>query len=327
MALFCHVCIDCKCQLCYDNISKVFALQRFKFTMFTIMKGTIVTNAYDVNPAQRYKVKRMTDEFARLGVTIDVISNDVFACSVVDGKAVCNLDTDFVLFFDKDKYTSNLIEKCGIRVFNSASATAICDDKMLTHIALSDNGIPMPDTLPGALCYTSDGEVSADYLNRAIDKLGLPMVVKQCYGSFGEQVYLANTYDELYEIVNSVKMSAYLLQRFEKQSAGLDMRVIVIGGKVVCGMLRKSLTDFRSNVAHGGQATAVDVPQDILTLCEKTAKVIGLDYCGIDVLLGDVPKVCEVNSNAMFTAIEQTTGVNVAEVYAKHIVECVKNGK
>lgn len=295
--------------------------------IITIMKGTIVTNAYDVNSSQLHKVARMVDEFTLLGVAVDVIPNDVFACSVTRGNAVCNLDTDFVLFFDKDRYTSELLEKCGVRVFNSAFATAICDDKMLTHITLSNNGIPMPDTLPGALCYNKDGVISKEYLCRAIDRLGLPIVVKQCYGSFGEQVYLANTYDELKQIVNSIKMSAYLLQRFEQASYGKDMRVIVIGGKVLCGMLRKSATDFRSNVAHGGTATAVEVPQDIANLCEKTAQVIGLDYCGIDVLLSDTPKVCEVNSNAMFTAMEQVTGVNVAQAYAKHILDCIKLGK
>lgn len=295
--------------------------------IFTTMKGIIITNPYDVNPTQLRKASRMVDEFTRLGVEVDVIPNDVFVCSVANGNAVCNLDTDFALFFDKDKYTSELLEKCGIRVFNSANATAICDDKMLTHITLCNNGIPMPDTLPGALCYNVDGVVSKEYLNRAIDVLGLPIVVKQCHGSFGEQVYLANTYGELEQIVNSIKMSAYLLQRFEQESCGKDMRVIVIGGKVFCGMLRESLTDFRSNVAHGGRATAVDVPKDIAELCEKTAHVIGLDYCGIDVLLCPNPKICEVNSNAMFTAMEQVTGLNVAQAYAKHIIDCVKYDK
>lgn len=301
--------------------------ERVDCVIFTTMKGTIITNPYDVNPTQLNKVERMVDEFTRLGVTVNVIPNDVFVCSVVDGKAVCNLDTDFVLYFDKDKYTAELLEKCGIRVFNSAFATAICDDKMLTHITLCNNGISMPDTLPGVLCYNVDGVVSKEHLNRAIELLGLPIVVKQCHGSFGEQVYLASTYQELYQIVSGIKMSAYLLQRFEQESFGKDMRVIVIGGKVFCGMLRESTDDFRSNVAHGGKATAVDVPKDIALLCEQTAQVIGLEYCGIDVLLCSTPKVCEVNSNAMFTAMEQVTGLNVAQAYAKHIVQSVKQVK
>ena len=103
------------------------------------------------------------------------------------------------------------------------------------------------------------------------------------------------------------------------------MRVIVIGGKVACAMLRKNAQDFRSNVAHGGNATSVEVPQAIADMCVKAAQIIGLDYCGIDVLLGDTPMICEVNSNAMFSAMESVTGVNVAKLYAEHIVRTVKH--
>ena len=286
-----------------------------------------MTNPYDDSAAQTRKAQRMFAELTELGVQVDVKRNDEFVASVFSGKAECTLNADFVLYFDKDKYVAELLEKCGIRVFNSATATAICDDKMLTHITLSNNGIPMPNTLPGALCYNEKGDVSDDYIQRTVDRLGLPMIVKQCHGSYGEQVFLANSFDELKQIVKSVKMSAYLFQQYEFQSSGRDMRVIVIGGKVVCGMLRQNLDDFRSNVAHGGKASAVEVPQDVAKLCERVAKIIGLDYCGIDVLLSYTPKICEVNSNAMFEAMESATGVNVAKLYAQHIVKNTKHAK
>ncbi|MCH5159853.1 MAG: RimK family alpha-L-glutamate ligase [Clostridiales bacterium] len=292
-----------------------------------MLKGVILTNPYDDNPAQTKKVARMLEEFTKLGVAVEVKKNDAFVARIVDGNAECFVDADFVLYFEKDKYVAELLEKCGIRVFNSAAATAICDDKMLSHIVLCNHGIPMPATLPGALCYNEKGEVTDEYLQNAIDTLGLPMVVKQCHGSFGEQVYLASTFDELKHIVKKIKMSAYLFQQYEFQSSGRDMRVIVIGGRVVCGMMRENLDDFRSNVAHGGKAKAIDVPKDIAKMCEKTANIIGLDYCGVDVLLGDTPKLCEVNSNAMFEAMEAATGVNVAKLYAEHIIKSVKNDK
>ena len=292
-----------------------------------MLKGVILTNPYDDNPAQARKAGRMKEELSKLGVEVEIRRNDEFVGSVVDGNAECNVDADFVLYFDKDKYAAELLEKCGVRVFNSAAATAICDDKMLTHITLANCGISMPATLPGALCYNEKGEVTDDYVQNAIDRLGLPMIVKKCHGSFGEQVYLANSFDDLKQTLKRIKMSAYLLQQFEFQSSGRDMRVIVIGGKAVCGMIRENLDDFRSNVAHGGKATAVTVPKNIASLCEKAAKVIGLDYCGVDVLLTDQPKICEVNSNAMFEAMEEATGVNVAKLYAEHIVHCVKHNK
>lgn len=291
------------------------------------MKGVIITNPYDTYSVQKNKVARMREEFVKLCVDVSIVTNDVFATYVKGDNAVCELSVDFALFFDKDRYTSQLLESSGIRVFNSATATEICDDKMLTHITLANHGVPMPTTLPGALCYNPQGQISDSYLQKAVDMLGLPLVVKECHGSYGEQVYLARSHDELKDKLNQIKLKSYLLQQYEQVSVGKDMRVIVIGGKVVCGMLRQNKSDFRSNVGHGGIATAVDVPADVATLCEKVAAIIGLDYCGIDVLLGDSPKICEVNSNAMFEAMEQATGINVAQIYAEHIVKCVQLGK
>ena len=266
----------------------------------------------------------MCEEFDKLGVQVEVRKNDEFVARVIHSNSECFIKPDFVLYFDKDKYAAEILERCGIRVFNTARATAICDDKMATHIVLSDNGVDMPNTLPGALCYNEKGEISDDYIQLAIDSLGLPMVVKQCHGSYGEQVFLANSFEELKQIVKRIKMSAYLFQQYEFESSGRDMRVIVIGGKAVCGMLRENMTDFRSNIAHGGKASAVTVPKNVTKLCEKAANLIGLDYCGVDVLLTDPPKICEVNSNAMFAAMESVTGLNVAKAYAEHIVKCVK---
>ena len=290
------------------------------------MKGVILTNPYDTNTPQQHKVRRMQQELTALGVDVFVVPNDRFVAGVVNGNISCQLSADFVLFFDKDKYTAEMLQQRGIRLFNSAEATAICDDKMLTHIALAGQGIPMPDTLPGALCYNPRGELSDEYLQLACDRVGLPMVVKQCYGSYGEQVYLVETKQQLKNKLAEIKTKAYLLQHFEQQSCGRDMRVIVIGGKAVCAMLRVNTGDFRSNVAHGGKATVTEIPQTVAEMCEKAARIIGLDYCGIDVLLADIPKICEVNSNAMFEAMESATGVNVAKLYAEHIVTTVKQG-
>jgi type I restriction enzyme M protein len=62
------------------------------------------------------------------------------------------------------------------------------------------------------------------------------------------------------------------------------------------------------------------------SLLLKAAKILGLDYCGVD-LLDDKngnPILCEVNSNAFLQEIERITGKNIAGIYAKHIVESLK---
>ena len=58
---------------------------------------------------------------------------------------------------------------------------------------------------------------------------------------------------------------------------------------------------------------------------ENTAKALGLDYCGVDLLeTKEGPIVGEVNSNAFFEGLENTTGIDVAALYAKHIYESMR---
>ncbi len=281
-------------------------------------------NPYECYPVQLRKVQRMQQELSALGIEVQTLPNDGTFVYLRNGGVHCDLQADFVLYLDKERIVPRLLERCGLRVFNSAAATEICDDKLLTHAFLADSGIPMPDTIVGPLCYNPDAQVSDGYIRSVVRALGLPMVVKECHGSFGEQVYLCQTERQLADLLQRLKHKPYLLQRYEKDSFGRDMRVIVIGGKVLCGMLRTNKDDFRSNAAQGAVCSAVTVPKHIADMCVKAANLIGLDYCGVDVLLGEEPKLCEVNSNAAFEAMEACTGVNVAQAYARHIAKCMQ---
>lgn len=292
------------------------------------MKGIILTNPFDNSRTQQRKIERMTQELTALGADIRQEKNYGQFAHIEDSEIACGLQADFVLYFDKDKYTAQLLEACGTRLFNRAQPTAVCDDKMQTHIALANNGIAMPDTVSGALCYLPDGKIDCEYLQYAENTLGLPIVVKECHGSYGEQVYLAKTHGELADIVEKIKRKEYLFQRYIGKSGGKDMRVVVVGGKALCAVTRTPQNgEFRSNAQLGGTVKKADIPFDIAKLCEKAARILKLDYCGIDILLADEPLLCEVNSNAMFYATEQATGVNVAGAYARHIIDCVKNNE
>ncbi|MGN0824588.1 MAG: RimK family alpha-L-glutamate ligase, partial [Candidatus Coproplasma sp.] len=234
---------------------------------------------------------------------------------------------DFCVYLDKDKYLLKALEKSGVRTFNSFEAIEVCDDKMATYLCLSGNGIDMPLTIPGVLCYDSKVDVSESQSEQIEKKLGYPLIVKSSYGSRGTGVYLIKDRTQLIEIMDKMKMIPHLFQKFIPESFGKDLRVIVIGGKVLGGMLRQSNGDFRSNVALGGSATPYPVDDKLSALCQKCACVLGLDYCGIDVLFGkdDTPYICEVNSNAFFYGFESATGLNVAKAYAEYIAKAMQN--
>ncbi len=284
-------------------------------------RGIILTNAYSTLPTGLNQAERLKTEFARLGVRADIRRNGFFAY-LDGGKLFSKLpEYDFCVYLDKDKYASEMLEKTGLRLFNSHAAVRVCDDKMETHLALSGRGIPMPTTVAGLLCYDAGATVRADDILFLEKTLGYPVIVKESYGSLGKGVYKADDRNELESLCEKLKCTPHLFQKFISSSAGKDVRVIVIGGKAVAAMQRKSDKDFRSNLELGGTAKPVEIDDCLCNICELTAKTLNLEYCGIDVLYGKNGNyfVCEVNSNAFFGGIERVTGANIARLYAEHI--------
>lgn len=289
-------------------------------------RGIILINAYSNLPSALNQSQRLKTEFSAFGIAVDVVRNGDFPLYADDSGKVVNgaADCDFCVYLDKDKYASALLEKSGMRLFNSHSAVRACDDKMTTHALLAEEGVPMPAVIPGLLRYDGEADVSARRLDYIEKTLGYPVIVKSSYGSLGKGVYKADDRAQLERLARKLQFSPHFFQRCIVESMGRDVRVIVIGGKVAAAMLRQSEIDFRSNLELGGRGEKFDCPADMARLCIKTAEILGLDYCGIDVLLGENGYyVCEVNSNAFFGGIERVTGVNVARLYAEHICRSI----
>ncbi len=288
-------------------------------------KALILINAYLQSASQFSQAERMKEELEKLGVQTDIKRNDGFYAVVSDNAIQTDLvkEYDFCVYFDKDKYTSEMLEKAGLRLYNNHEAIRVCDDKMQTYIALTSKNIPMPKTASGLLCYHADATIAPCTIERVEAMFSYPIIVKECFGSQGKGVYMAKNRAELFSLMEENKCRPHLFQETIKTSVGKDVRVIVVGGKVIASMLRQSSTDFRSNIELGGEGTPYTLSTQTQELCEKIAQELALDYCGIDILLGEnnAPIVCEVNSNAFFAGIERVTGVNVAKAYSRHIYQ------
>ncbi len=288
------------------------------------MKGIIFINSFLDKEEYLYQPKRLQQEFSALGVCVEIQKTDRFPFCVENGRLQSALTGyDFCIFYDKDKYILQCLQATQIPIFNSCSAILTCDDKMLTYLALANHGIRMPKTLPGLICFSPDAVIQEETYATVEQKLGYPVIVKESYGSLGKGVYLARNRKELTEILQKVKCKPHLLQEFVATSYGKDVRVMVIGGKVIGGMLRQSNGDFRSNLGAGGRAEAYTPSAQMIATAERIASVLNLDYCGIDFLLTEdcQPIVCEVNSNAFFYGFETCTKINVAKLYAQHVLQ------
>lgn len=285
----------------------------------------IIINGYGLASGIQHQVKRLQEEFSKRSVEVEIIKNTQVFAYIFEGNVSVSLPKyDFVLYLDKDRYVAELLEKAGYKLYNSIESIIKCDDKMLTHICLANEGIKMPTSISSTLCYTDNG--NRDYLKPVIEKIGLPMIVKENYGSLGKQVYLANNYEELLEIENKLIHIPHIFQEFVDSSRGKDYRIIVIGGKVIAYMKRENKNSYLSNLATGGTASKTSLPKEYLDIAEKCAKILGLDYCGVDILKGPnkEPIVSEVNSNAFYEGIEKTTGINVAGCYVEYLLNLNK---
>lgn len=285
-------------------------------------KGLIIVNGYGLAQGIEHQLLRLKEEFQKRDVLIEVHKNNEMLTFIENGEIKTKLGKcDFVLYLDKDRFVARMLEKLGYKLFNSAVSIELCDDKMLTHIALANKGIKMPLTVSSTLCYTDNGD--RNIIDEVEVKLKYPIIVKENYGSLGRQVYLINNHDELLEVENKLIHTPHIFQEFIASSRGIDYRIIVIGGKVVAYMRRENKHSYLSNLACGGTAYVCELDKSYIETAEKCAKILGLDYCGVDILQGKdgEPIVSEVNSNAFYEGIEKVTKVNVAGTYVDYILK------
>lgn len=238
-----------------------------------------------------------------------------------DAKLTDSRLPDFVFYWDKDLYLARQLENLGVRLFNSARAIEICDDKALTFQILANHQIRMPKTMIAPKIFQ---KVEDEKHLAIIDQhFEYPVVLKEAFGSFGEQVYLVENKQELAHHTRRIAHKPYIVQEFIKSSRGKDARLQVIGNQVVAAMLRVSENDFRANVTAGGRMYPYQPTREEEDLGIRVAQLVGADFAGVDLLFGEKgePILCEVNSNAHFKNIYDCTGVDVAQLMMEYIKE------
>ncbi len=281
------------------------------------MKAWLVVNHYLTGDKYRELYDLILSSAARHNIDMVIKTNRDILTDFAIGEN-CSVDADFVLFWDKDVVLCRMIESMGVRTFNSSAAIAACDNKGMTHAVLSGCGIPMPETIVAPLSFFKTD--MREFVKKAAEKLGLPMVIKESFGSFGAQVYLANDIDDAIDIANTISPSQMIFQKYIASSKGRDIRINVVGNEAVAAMERISDNDFRANVTLGGHMALYNPSEEEKKIALTAAKKLGLDFGGVDILFGeDGPLFCEVNSNAHVKNILDCTGINVADKIFEYI--------
>ena len=279
-------------------------------------KGYIIINGFLREEKFFSLYSALKQSADRAGLQLELKTNIELMCDIASGKTVANEALPpFAIFWDKDVRLAKTLEAAGMKLFNSAGSIELCDDKSLTHIALM-NRVPQPKTVLIPLTFPRVGYTDCAFLEKIADYLGFPLVIKQCFGSFGAGVYLARNMDEAKAALMKTAGGAAIAQQYIASSFARDIRAYVVGDKVAAAMLRHNESgDFRANVAQGGKADAYMLSEAQAALAVKTAQLLGCTFAGVDLLFGENGEmtVCEVNSNAHFAGISAATGVNIAD--------------
>ena len=209
----------------------------------------------------RFFAERLRDAGCSLGLD----------CSVV---TVGGVDWDnvpeVVVSRIRDSDITSQLEDCGSTVFNRSSVCRICNDKASTYSFARSLGVPiLPYSFPGNQLPT-----------------GPPWVVKSCIGHGGTEVFRADSKEDVDRICASMDGRRPIIQQFASVP-GRDMRVYVMGGRIIASVMRSSDTDFRANFKLGGKAELVEAPDQAKAAVKRIVPELMADFIGIDFVFGD----------------------------------------
>jgi ribosomal protein S6--L-glutamate ligase len=286
------------------------------------------------NGNANYSTKRLKEEALLRGHTVRVIKYKSCYAALEKSNPAVNYRGEVLKNIDviipriassMTRYGAAIVRQFEMQgVYTTATSIAIVRsrDKLRSMQLFAKSGVGIPKTVFSR--NTAD-------IDDLIDQIGeMPVIIKLARGTHGNGVVLAETRKAAKSVLQAFYLhnedgTNILLQEFVKESAGVDIRAFVVGGKVVASMKRQSLDDdFRSNLHQGGEGTAIKLTEEEKKVARKAAKTLGLPICGVDMMRSaHGPLVLEVNSSPGL-GIEKVTGRNVAGKIIEYIEQTAK---
>ncbi len=280
-----------------------------------------------------YSTKRIAEEAEKLGHYIEQIDHTKCSVKLGLGKPQIYLgEEDITNEFDAiiprigakvSKHGAAIVKQFEMNgIFSTARSLSIsrARNKVRTLQIMARKGIPIPETL---------FSINPNNIKKQIEILGgAPVIIKLQEGTQGIGVILAETKKSAKSIIDTFyKMdTSILIQKYIEESNGEDIRIFVVGNKIVASMKRTSeVGEFRSNVHRGGTTEAVKLSAKEQFIALNATKHIGLGVAGVDLIRSKKgPLLIEVNASPGLQGIEAATGINVAR---EIIMFVERNGK
>ena len=265
-----------------------------------------ILGAFITYEKNTYKIYNISE-----GVGFDISSQDTIAIIRATVK-------------DKTSYLDLLsqLEKIGICMVNSRETVDICSDKYRTYLKLQEYGLTQPKT--SLISSVEHKDVAIESLDTEY-----PVVMKTLSGSKGVGVLFVESersYDSLVQLLHNQNPNVDLLVQ-EYIKTDKDIRVIVLGGKIIAAMERAVIEgDFRSNVSQGGKVKHYKLTDLEKEQCILAAKAVNGVWTAVDFIPSKEPKskapyILEVNHSPGTQGIEEASGENIVKQILKHFEE------
>ncbi len=272
----------------------------------------------------RVEEKLLIEALKRRGVNYDVIDDSELAFDLASPSEKWRR---YQAIFSRGMSQSRamavgaVLEYWGLPVFNSFAVETLCNDKLLTTLALLRAGVPTPRTM---LAFEREQAV------QAIEDLGYPAVLKPVTGSWGRLLARINDRDaaeavlEHQETLGSYQHHIHYIQEYVRKPAR-DIRAFVIGDRTVCAIYRQS-EHWITNTARGATTSNCPVTPELDQLCLRAAQAVDGGILAIDVLEDEERGylVNEINATMEFRNSIEPTGVDIPGEMVAYVLSQIR---
>lgn len=286
-----------------------------------------------IGPVTRKNLELLSDAAKRLGHELKIIHDH--ECYMQFGKHPKilfrnhNLADVKVLIVTANEngrnmmYRSTLIrqfELLGVPVVNKEIAVMRAKNKLKTLQVLMKKNVPVPKS------YVV---INAENVDEIIEGIGyFPVILKSVSGSHGKGVSIIESKMGLKSILQMIiregNPEPFIVQRYVKEAKGKDVRVFIVGQKIVGAMERIATKrdEFRSNFHLGGRVRIAELSKREKEVAFAAKDACGLDFAGVDIIrTKNGPKILEVNSNPGLEGITLATNKDIAGAIIKFAVK------
>ncbi|MBR5419918.1 MAG: hypothetical protein IK115_02085 [Lachnospiraceae bacterium] len=262
------------------------------------MKLTLIYRQEDAGKNKEY-IEMYRQECRRRGWKFSLYIHGKTGCGVSDAEFA---DTDIAVNRSRDYQLSESLEMRGIRVFNKSRVAFLGNDKFAALKQMRDWDIPV-------LPFNKD----------LPENVSFPLVMKSRDGHGGNEVFLVSKPSDADEIYAAHPDRSFFFQDF-CDTPGRDLRIYVVGGKIVAAMLRESDRDFRSNYSLGGKASLREPDKKESTLAECILKHLDIDFAAIDLIYhrGE-PVFNELEDAAGARMLYANSDIDIVHLFFEHM--------